>query len=635
MTTKLRTLIRPKSAAGGYAPGLLPESVVTQIEGIGRRCSYAYVVDDIVYSEINNKVALKCIAPGTTSDNLELDISGVAIGETIIDGGVTWKIIHREREADVDALISGLSTANTNIQANTAALNEVKADVDALRADITDGAFAPANCYNRRIVRSGNSVSLMWRDPEPTIVDGNVIASWTKTVIVKKEGSYPENVTDGTIVVTSTVKNQYASTAYVDTQANSSNWFYRAFPYSNSAYSLSDLNKFDFFSYAIYIDEDDPVEETCVHKLAGYDNYFLDFMEMNFTTDKFYWGGWKDEPWIPKPCMLTYAGVVDYYLNPDDYTQKADGTASAVTNTGYSGNAMMEWQSIFTKVERVGSKLYMYFASHKLDDGYECYSTKKSDGTYADHFYMPIYEGSLVGSTLRSMSTGAKPKVSTTAEQEATYAAANGTGWTTTVWADENLMQMIGVLCFGRLNFQVACGYNCGSSTSAVTHNCGSGNTKGMFYGQTSTSSYATKFFGMENWWGHRWRRPNGLMMLSGTVYVKMTRSTVDGSTVTDYNRTGSGYINTGIKVPSASESYIKHVAGSKWGTFIPDVVSGGSSTTYYSDACWSATSDTRQLLLGGSVYDGFLAGLFAFNVSDAPSHSLWLLGASISYKAS
>ena len=38
--------------------------------------------------------------------------------------------------------------------------------------------------------------------------------------------------------------------------------------------------------------------------------------------------------------MLTYAGVVDHYLNPNDYTKKTDGTASSVTSTAFGGNAM-------------------------------------------------------------------------------------------------------------------------------------------------------------------------------------------------------------------------------------------------------------------------------------------------------
>lgn len=512
--------------------------------------------------------------------------------------------------------------ANNNAVPTT---NWVRTLVEASAAN-----FAPKHCSNRRIEKSGSTAKLYWKDPEDTIADGNVIASWSKTVIVKKAGSYPESPSDGTVVVTSTVKNKYASSPYTD-NASGENYYYRAFPYNQEAYSRSDLNKFDYFSYALYIDEDDPVEKTCVHAVAGYENYQLENAFMDFTNDVFYWGGWKNAQFLPRPCMLKSNGTVDYYLNPDDYTKKADGSASDVTNTAYDGNAMMEFPAIFTKVEHVGSKLYIYVASEKLDSGYECYSCLRSDGTYNKNFYLPIYEGYVLNNKIRSISSNTRPTGSTTAENEATYAAANGAGWYTTTWADEQLMQILGVLVFGRLNIQVACGYNCGSSSNGLTHNCGSGNTKGMFYGKSSTGSTATKYFGMENWWGHRWRRCNGFMLIGYTVYVKMTRHSKDGTTTNEYNRTGSGYINTGLQVPSASESYIKLVHGSPLAAFAPKVVSGASSTTYYCDAVWSA-SGTTQLLCGGSVYNGAFAGLFAALLLDAPSYANWDFGASLSY---
>ena len=494
-------------------------------------------------------------------------------------------------------------------------------------------AIAPNPVMARKIEKEGVTVKLWWRDPDDSIVDGSVLTEWEKTVIVKKQGSYPQSVNDGTIVTTVTERNKYADNPYTDTQTSPENWYYRAFPKSkNGPYSASELNRFGFWHYAIYIDTTDPDEETCVHKIGGFDNFFFERPFMDFDEDQFYWGGWKNVQMLPKPCMLKADGTVDYYLDPDDYTKKADGTASDVTDMDYNGNAMMEWSPVFTKVVKDGNKLYMYFCSEKYDDDYECYSCKKSDGQYGDHFYMPIYEGYVKDGKMRSMSSGVKPTVSTTAENEATYATANGSGWNTTLWADEQLLQMLGILFFERLNMQVACGYNPGSSTSAITHVNGTANAKGMFYGHASTNAVGTKYFGMENWWGHRWRRCNGLMCVDRRVKVKLTNSTVDGSTVTGYNRTANGYIDTGVDVPSANESYIKEISGNEKCVTAPVTVSGASSTTYYCDAAWSA-GGTTQLILGGSVAYGALAGLFAFCVNAAPSDAYWDFGASLSYK--
>lgn len=47
--------------------------------------------------------------------------------------------------------------------------------------------------------------------------------------------------------------------------------------------------------------------------------------------------------------MLKSNGKVDYYLNPNDYTKKLDGTTSDIANPNYDGNAMMEWPKIWFK----------------------------------------------------------------------------------------------------------------------------------------------------------------------------------------------------------------------------------------------------------------------------------------------
>ena len=568
-----------------------------------------------------------------------------------------WKTVNAESvnasgiSADTASLgaITGDAASNivADVQKSDDAIVVTKADGTSMTLSVL-GETTLGWCRKRRIEKDGNTVKLYWEDP----TDG--YAQWGKTVIVKKEGSWPESPTDGTVVVTTTTRDQYKETPYIDTQDNSDNWYYRAFPVSaggNTSYHR--LNRFGFWHYAIWIDREDGVEATCVHNMDGYDNQDYRPIKMifqsNVADNTLDWGDWEHAQFMPRPCMLRSSGEVDYYLNPDDYNQKADGTATTdISSTNYDGNAMMEWNPVYTKVESTPTKHFIYFCSHKLDDSYECYSAKKEDGNYGEHWYMPIYEGRVVNNVMRSLSTGtdgtsgAKPTASTTMDQEMTYAKANGTGWNITCWADENLVAMLGIMVMGRLNCAMAIGYNCGSSTSALTHNIGTANKKGMFFGHYTTSAYATKFFGMENWWGHRWRRCVGLLTKDYKVYTKMTKSTVDGSTVQNYNSDASGYIDTGITVPSGmSSSYFVDVAASKYGFAIPAALTkykgdtgtaGGSSTTYYCDVAWSAAG-TMALFSGGSVYSGVASGLFAFYVYGAPSSATWDIGASLSYK--
>lgn len=386
--------------------------------------------------------------------------------------------------------------------------------------------------------------------------------------------------------------------------------------------------------FGFYIDESrsDPYE--MVQYLKGTDNMLYSPAKMNFNQDKFEIGSWKDAPFMPKPCMLRKDGSVDYYLNPDDYTRKEDGSASDVSNTAYKGNAMVQWPCIYSYHYKEGNRIIFLYSNKKLNDNFECYPCKKADGSYASSFYTPCYEGTIISNTMRSMSTGGKPTCSKTSAQEMTAARANGDGWDVTNQGDEDLIWGLAVMLFKNLNLQVALGYGAtaasSASSSALTVNTGACNKKGMFYGTASASSFGIKLFGMEQWYGQRWRRHNGLLLINGVYHVKMTKGVQDGSTSKDFNDIGSGYINTGISAPSAKESYIKQMAVTPYG-LLPVAV-GGSSTTYYSDGMWSNLSGTMKALRGGPVDNGLLDGVSALTVNSGPSITHWNYGASLSY---
>ena len=77
------------------------------------------------------------------------------------------------------------------------------------------------------------------------------------------------------------------------------------------------------------------------------------------TGYQFDYGDWEDAFFMPKPCMLKSNGIVDYYLDPNDYNKKLeDGTISDVANANYDGNAMMEWPLIYYKFEGLEDKGY-------------------------------------------------------------------------------------------------------------------------------------------------------------------------------------------------------------------------------------------------------------------------------------
>ena len=531
--------------------------------------------------------------------------------------------------------------------------------------------------YHRKIV-DGDTVKLVWLDPQDVVVGGVTLSEWKDTVIVKKQGSAPTSIEDGTIVAVNAVRNAHGSeeTAYVDEQAGGVSWHYRAFPRStNGAVNMSGDNIFQtYVLFGFCIDEANPSETDSVSYIEGNESFTP--ASMDFANNVFDYGSWGDAFFLAnlKPCMLHYPDAthdseyVDYYLDPDDLTKKLDGTPSDVANLDYPGNAMVEWGvPVFYRAYKSGSKLYCLFSDEKVDSSFECFSALKEDGTYG-RFYLPIYEGTFTNSTtatnyvkgvtkMRSMScgypanalinsAGTKAILNSTSTQEFEASQLNGGGWTVTRWADEELVRLLSILLFKRLDFQSALTgtYPTGS---ALVLNCGEGNDKGLFWGKGDGSTTVSKTFGMENCFGHRNRRPTGIAVINGEVYTKMTKHTGDGSmganfvysdSQSDYTR---NYVKTGKFVGAGSAaSYITTMLGKTEFdgekrtscVLIPETSGGGGSAIHYCDAAY-LSGGVRGVLLGGAVANGAAAGLFYFNANSAPSASYWSCGASLSYR--
>lgn len=77
-----------------------------------------------------------------------------------------------------------------------------------------------------------NQVTLSWEDPDDILFSDFPILSWAGTKVVRKIGSAPDDVNDGTVILNSTTRNAYSSTPYVDTLSTSGvYYYYRFFPY--------------------------------------------------------------------------------------------------------------------------------------------------------------------------------------------------------------------------------------------------------------------------------------------------------------------------------------------------------------------------------------------------------------------
>lgn len=83
------------------------------------------------------------------------------------------------------------------------------------------------------ITATSRQTTLKWTDPDDIEVSGATIATWAGTKLVRKEGSAPESVADGVVVIDNTEKNQYSSEGFTDTGlTNGTTYYYRFFPYT-------------------------------------------------------------------------------------------------------------------------------------------------------------------------------------------------------------------------------------------------------------------------------------------------------------------------------------------------------------------------------------------------------------------
>lgn len=502
--------------------------------------------------------------------------------------------------------------------------------------------------YHIAVAASGG-YNIKWHDPADTVIYGIAAAYWARTVIMARDdGEYPTSPTDSNarVVVTSTVRNQYLNTPFLDTDGVSTTR-YRAFPYAtNGGYNESTDNCFAataMWTFGYRLDELDDNPATCITYIEDNTDFSPLYMDFSLSTPALNWGSWKS--WCEenfKPAMLTFGGEIDYYLNPDNLAEKMDGTASAIATTSYQGNAMNIVLPIYCLITRSGSTVEVRFSNIRQTEDWFCWTHMKSDGTFAPFCGWPLFEGSNVSSVLRSLSTGSKPTGGLSQANELTYAANNGANWMPTTWADEMMIRLLFPLLTKSLNSQAVIGGTFVSGASSLQINCGSMKDKGAFWGAyfdgSGNVTTGIKFLNMENVWGHRWRRPVGCTIYNGQILVKLTPSMIDGSKTetwlsSDNDDYTGKYIETDALSPTSGSSvYITHMHFDKFAGMLPSVT-GGSSTTNFCDAGWLA-SGVRALRCGGGVTDALPAGVFASNLANAPSYANWNSGASPSYHA-
>ena len=351
---------------------------------------------------------------------------------------------------------------------------------------------------------------------------------------------------------------------------------------------------------------------------------------MNYETGLFDIGDWGDVFFVKNnyPAMVLYNGTEDYKLDPNDHTLKADGTESDVSNVNYGGNAMSVFDGtvdgkIWLSQFEIGNYEYIIISNVQYDATFNDDAYVREDGSHADKLYYPMFGGSYDGTRIRSLA-GQTLMYNTNASTEIARAKANGDGWNIGSWSRRNLLNCMLKLMSKTDNSQAAFGQ--GQTTGYVEDasvnygHLGTGTLKdkGQFYGYNDTT-HEVKVFFIEKWWGNRWDRINGLLMVGGEILAKMTPP---------YNLTGKGFDKVGIKMEGKTGGYQKATKSSEYGRLPASI--GGSSSTYTCDYFYWDAGITAFALVGGICYYGEYCGADFVYLSSSASYAYWTIGASV-----
>lgn len=334
--------------------------------------------------------------------------------------------------------------------------------------------------------------------------------------------------------------------------------------------------------YGYRVDKNDSNPETRVSYM--YDAVGMTPARMNYTTGTFDYGSWANAWFITgnKPVALKFDGTVDYELDPDDYTKKADGTPSDVTDSTYGGNFMASMPTVWFKRWEDDDYEYVAISNKQIAPDFYADAHDNGEGDINPEIYLPMFKGVIVGGKMRSLS-GVTPTVSTTGSTEKTAAEANGAGWQLWDWAKHELLSDLLTLISRTSNSQAGFG-NGYISTSGVTTTGTSG--AGQFWG-TNDRTHHVKVFHIEDFWGNRWDRCLGLNLVNTQYVYKMVRPySLDSD---------SSYTQSGLTAPAAGWQKTQSVG--RFGA-LPKTV-GGSQTTYVCDYFWSG-SGANLALFGG-----------------------------------
>ena len=482
------------------------------------------------------------------------------------------------------------------------------------RTNAIDGGSSieiPLDAPTSLAATAGNAqVELTWTDPadkyatpegEVSETGDQLVSEWDHTVLVRKTGSQPAGPNDGTVVVSSSVRNQYQTTPYTDSGlTNDTEYFYGVFAYNKDGVASPGVFAQATpisrpASYGVFgVQWDTSNSSTALTRLtlANDPNHYVDH---DITSE-------------PVPAVGTGAGssqfaAFSHWMAMEAYNISTGEPLYNKGDTGYSRTRYdtMQWVPEFWyKIEQSGNIIRYYVAS----DEQEGFEKHPGSGRYMSRY---------TANASNVSASGGAPRVDLTRATARTSARGKGTGWQQddyAAWCARNLLYLVE---FADFNSQAKIGQVNASASAALAN----GRTDSMTYhtgrAAGTNGQTAIQYRHFENLWGNIYTWVDGINFNSAQVWV----STNPNSFADD---TSNGYTNIGNR--ASQSDFIRSMAvqsAAPWAMF-PTAV-GGSSSTYVPDYCYYS-SGWSVLCVGGSRAGGSDAGLWCFYGAGGSSDS-------------
>jgi len=255
-------------------------------------------------------------------------------------------------------------------------------------------------------------------------------------------------------------------------------------------------------------------------------------------------------------CVLSDAGVVQYYLSPTDSTKKMDGSAANLDGT--DGQVMVEIPKFYVRYS-YAANVHTWEISLDPLNGFVAHPAFFKDGAWVNYRYIGAYEGSMYDDSESAMATDANavlniyaagdklcsvtgqcPKTNETRAEFRAMASARGNGWRQQDYYLTAAIQLLYLVEYASFNSQSTIGngrtmFSGGTWTVAGTgvgdyigrtgYSNSLGNATGRFPASqrgsalnisaidTSGADYLDymSYRGIENFYGNTWKWVDGI----------------------------------------------------------------------------------------------------------------------------